>query len=82
LAIARSSELTGHVAGNTLRTLFSTAPLVLAALAMGFRPTVSPVNWLAVIGIVTLLRSAISWLLARRERGPTECRAPGRPFYG
>jgi ABC-2 type transport system permease protein len=62
MAIARTSVLTGHVIGNTLRTLFATALVVLVALAIGFRPTADPVRWIAAIGLVTLLLLAISWL--------------------
>jgi ABC-2 type transport system permease protein len=62
MAIARSSVLIGQVVGSTLRTLFSTVLVVLVALALGFRPTANPVKWLAVIGIVTLLLFALSWV--------------------
>lgn len=62
MAIARTSVLTGHVAGNVLRTLFSTLLVVGAALAIGFRPTADPLRWLAVTGLVTLLLVAISWI--------------------
>jgi ABC-2 type transport system permease protein len=62
MAIARSAVLTGHVIGSTLRALTGTVLVVLIALAIGYRATTSPLHWLAVIGLVTLLLLAIAWI--------------------
>ncbi|MGQ4419229.1 ABC transporter permease [Streptomyces sp. SAS_269] len=62
LAISRGSVLVGHVVGNTIRTGFGVVVVVLAGLGMGFRPSGSPLRWLAAAGIVLLMLFAISWL--------------------
>ena len=64
LPITTSAVLTGHVAGSVARNAFSTAIVVLAALAMGFRPSASVVEWLATIGLLLLYVLALSWLAA------------------
>jgi ABC-2 type transport system permease protein len=62
MAIARSAVLVGHVIGSTLRTLVGLAVVVVVALAIGFRPTANPLEWLAVLGVVTLMLFAFAWL--------------------
>lgn len=62
LAISRGSVLTGHVVGNTIRTGFGVVVVVLAGLAMGFRPTGDPVRWLGAAGLVVLMLVAVSWI--------------------
>jgi ABC-2 type transport system permease protein len=62
MAIARSAVLIGHVIGSTLRTLAGLTVVVLVALAIGFRPTATPLEWLATVGIVTLMLVAFAWL--------------------
>src|SRR5262249_55678738 len=52
LPITSSAVLTGHVAGSVARNAASTAIVVLASLAMGFRPDGSLVDWLAAIGLL------------------------------
>jgi ABC-2 type transport system permease protein len=64
MAISRSSVLSGHVVGSTLRTFTGIALVVAIALAIGFRPTSDPLRWLAVIGIVLLMLYAVAWLAA------------------
>jgi ABC-2 type transport system permease protein len=62
MAIARSSVLAGHVIGNVLQTMVAVAIVFGVALLIGFRPTTSPVSWLAAAGLVTLVAVAITWL--------------------
>jgi ABC-2 type transport system permease protein len=62
MSIARSSVLVGHVLGATIRTTVAITILTLVGLAAGFRPNATPVEWLAVVGIVVLLLFAVSWL--------------------
>ncbi|MCU1684076.1 MAG: transporter permease [Amycolatopsis sp.] len=62
MAISRASVLTGHVAGAMIRTMLSVALVICVALAMGFRPTAGPLEWLATIGVVVLLVLALTWL--------------------
>jgi ABC-type multidrug transport system, permease component len=64
MAINRSSVLSGHVIGSTLRTFTGIALVVVIALPIGFRPTSNPVRWLAVIGIILLMLYAVAWLSA------------------
>jgi ABC-2 type transport system permease protein len=64
MAIARASVLTGHVVASVIQALFGLAVVLAVALALGFRPTASPVAWLAVIGLLTLFAFALVWLCA------------------
>lgn len=64
MAIARSSILTGHVAGGVLQTLTAITAVVGVALLMGFRPTATFVEWLLAAGILTLMTFALTWLAA------------------
>jgi ABC-2 type transport system permease protein len=62
MPIARGSVLTGQVLGSTLRTMVSAALVVGVAVLLGFRPTATPVEWLAAIGVFALLTLAVTWL--------------------
>jgi ABC-2 type transport system permease protein len=62
MAISRASVLTGHVVGSVIQTLLSMAIVVGVALLIGFRPTANPLEWLAAIGVLTLLVLALTWL--------------------
>lgn len=62
MAIARASVLTGHIAGAVVQTMLATAVVVVAALALGFRPTTGPVAWLGAVGILALAAVAVSAL--------------------
>ncbi|MFI7120400.1 ABC transporter permease [Amycolatopsis sp. NPDC049868] len=62
MGISRTAVLTGHVVGSSVRTLISAALVVGVALLLGFRPTGDPVRWLAVLGLLTLLVLALTWL--------------------
>ncbi|MCB5908286.1 ABC transporter permease [Streptomyces pinistramenti] len=64
MSISRASFLTGHVVGSVIQTLISIALVLGVALLMGFRPTATPVEWLATIGVLTLLILALTWLAA------------------
>jgi ABC-2 type transport system permease protein len=61
MAIARVSVLTGHVLGNVLQTVLGLMIVIGVALLIGFRPTAGPVEWLAVIGVLTMISFAITW---------------------
>jgi ABC-2 type transport system permease protein len=39
-----------------------TALVVVIALAIGYRPTATPLHWLALIGLVALILFAIAWI--------------------
>ncbi|PZS16026.1 MAG: ABC transporter permease [Acidimicrobiales bacterium] len=62
MAIARAAVLTGHVLASLIQTLLSIAVVVGVALAVGFRPTAGPVNWLGAIGLLALFALALIWL--------------------
>ncbi|NMO52301.1 ABC transporter permease [Actinoplanes sp. TBRC 11911] len=62
MAIARTSVLTGHVLGSTIRTLLSAVLVVAVAVSLGFRPAADPARWLATVGLLALLTLALTWL--------------------
>jgi len=62
MAIARTSVLTGHAVGNTLRTLASMLALIAITFALGFRTHADPLRWLAAAGLLALVAFAVSWL--------------------
>ncbi|MFI8962292.1 ABC transporter permease [Streptomyces sp. NPDC053493] len=64
MSISRAAFLTGHVLGSVLQTLAAIALVIGVALAIGFRPDASAVEWLAAIGLLTLLTLALTWLSA------------------
>jgi ABC-2 type transport system permease protein len=75
MAIARSAVLIGHVIGSTLRSLAGLVIVVLAALAIGFRPTANPVPWLGAAGMVAFMLFAFAWLgtaFGMAAKTPTE----------
>jgi ABC-2 type transport system permease protein len=62
MSIARTSVLTGQVIGSLIRTLISVILVVLVALALGFRPSATPLEYLAAFGVFALLTFALTWL--------------------
>ncbi|XVS63488.1 ABC transporter permease [Actinosynnema sp. CA-299493] len=64
MPIRSSAVLTGHVVASVARNALSTTIVVGAAIAMGFRPSASPLEWLAVAGLLLLYVLALSWLAA------------------
>lgn len=64
LPIPATAVLTGHVVASLCRNLVATGVVVSVALAVGFRPSGGPVDWLAAISIVALYILAITYLFA------------------
>jgi ABC-2 type transport system permease protein len=62
MAISRTSVLTGQVLGSLIQALISVVLVLAVALAFGFRPTASPVEWLAAAGVFSMLALALTWL--------------------
>jgi ABC-2 type transport system permease protein len=62
MAIARASVLTGHVVASLIQTMVSIVCVIAIALAIGFRPTAGPVEWLGVLGLLALVTFALTWL--------------------
>jgi ABC-2 type transport system permease protein len=64
MAITRTAVLTGHVVGSVIQTLASILVVIAIAVAIGFRPTAGPGEWLAAIGLLALVTFALTWLSA------------------
>jgi ABC-2 type transport system permease protein len=64
MPIRSSAVLTGHVTASVARNALSTAIVVGAAVAMGFRPDAGVGEWLLVAGLLLLYVLALSWLAA------------------
>jgi ABC-2 type transport system permease protein len=62
MAISRSAVLTGHVLAALIQTLLSLGIVLGVALALGFRPSAGPFEWLAASGVLTLFAFALIWL--------------------
>jgi ABC-2 type transport system permease protein len=62
MAIFRPSVLTGHVLGSMIQTMLSLAVVTGVALLIGFRPTASPVEWVATVGVLAGITLAVTWL--------------------
>jgi ABC-2 type transport system permease protein len=62
MAIARASVLTGHVLGSLIQAMISVLVVLGVALAIGFRTTASPVEWIAAIGVLIMASFALTWL--------------------
>jgi ABC-2 type transport system permease protein len=62
MAIARASVLTGHVLGSLVQSLLCLGVVLGVGLLVGFRPNASPVEWLAVAGLLTAVAFALIWL--------------------
>jgi ABC-2 type transport system permease protein len=64
LDVGGTAILAGHVAASTVRNLFSTTLVLGVGLLIGFRPSATPLGWLAAAGILIAFLLAISWLSA------------------
>jgi ABC-2 type transport system permease protein len=62
MAIFRPSVLTGHVLGSVVQTAIGLALVVAIAIGVGFRPTATPVEWLAAAGVLTMVSVAVIWV--------------------
>lgn len=64
MAIARVSVLTGHVVGSLVQTVLAITFVFGVALAIGFRPQASALDWLAIAGLLVGMAFALIWLSA------------------
>lgn len=62
--IGPAALLTGHVVASVVRNLASSVLVFGVALAIGFRPHASVVQWAAAIGVLALFMLAVSWFAA------------------
>lgn len=64
LPMISSAVLIGHTTADLVRNTISSIILLIVALAVGFRPNASFLDWLAVFGILMVFTYAFSWLSA------------------
>jgi ABC-2 type transport system permease protein len=64
MSIGRGAVLGGHVLASLIQSLVSIAVVLGVAVALGFRPTADPLNWLGAIGLLVLFAFALIWLAA------------------
>lgn len=64
MPLRASAVLTGHVVASLIRNLVATAVVIVVALLIGFRPTASPMEWLAMIGLIAIYILALTYLFA------------------
>jgi ABC-2 type transport system permease protein len=57
-----SSLLVGHVIASLVRNLIATAIVICVGIGIGWRPTGSPLRWLATAAMIVLFMLALSWL--------------------
>lgn len=62
MPIRRSSILWSHVLTSLVSNMITVAIIFLAAFIMGFRSSAGILNWLAVVGILTLYTLALTWI--------------------
>jgi ABC-2 type transport system permease protein len=62
MAISRAAVLAGHVLGNAIQGLIAVALVLGVGLLIGFRPTASLPEWLALVGLLVLVSYALSWV--------------------
>jgi ABC-2 type transport system permease protein len=62
MRISRASVLTGHVVGAVIQQLLGMAVVIGIALAIGFRPNATALEWLAAAALLTLFVIAVTWL--------------------
>ncbi|MEV4948233.1 ABC transporter permease [Streptomyces sp. NPDC053755] len=64
LDVGGTPILAGHVGASVARNLLATVLVFGVAFLIGFRPTATPLGWLAAIGLLVAFITAISWLSA------------------
>ncbi|WP_022884775.1 ABC transporter permease [Glaciibacter superstes] len=62
MAISRASVLAGHVLGNTIQAMIAVALVLGVGLLIGFRPTATPIEWIAAVGMIALIAFAVTWI--------------------
>ncbi|HZC79203.1 MAG TPA: ABC transporter permease [Ktedonobacterales bacterium] len=64
LPMAKSAVLTGRTIADLVRNLFVVIVMLLVGLIVGFRPSGSPLAWIAAVGLILLVSFAFSWISA------------------
>lgn len=64
LPMSNLAVLNGHVVSDLFRNGLSTIVMIVAGLVIGFRPTATLTEWLALVGLLALFTVSLSWLSA------------------
>ncbi len=64
LPMSNLAVLNGHVVSDIFRNAISTSVMLVAGLAIGFRPKADVLGWLQITGILLIFTFAFSWLSA------------------
>ncbi len=62
MSISRSSVLAGHVISGMIMTIICVALVIGVAVIMGFRPQAGVLAWIGLLGVLTLITFALTWL--------------------
>lgn len=62
MSISRGAVLSGHVLGSMIQTALTLTIVLAVALAIGFRPSAGPFEWVAAIGVLAMISFSITWL--------------------
>ena len=62
MPVSRASFLSGHVLANVAQTMLAVAIVVAVAVAIGFRATTGPVEWILAAGLLGLTALALTWV--------------------
>ncbi|WP_303708491.1 MULTISPECIES: ABC transporter permease [Microbacterium] len=64
MPLRAGAVLTGHVVASVLRNLVATAVVIGVGVLVGFRPSATPLEWVALAGMIALYILAITYLFA------------------
>jgi len=64
MPIAAAAVLAGQIVASLARNLLATVLVIAVGLAVGWRPTGGPLDWLGAAGLIVLFIAALSWLAA------------------
>jgi ABC-2 type transport system permease protein len=64
MPVAAWTVLAGQIVASLARNLLATALVIGVGLAVGWRPTGGPLDWLGAAGLIVLFITALSWLAA------------------
>ncbi|WP_024801577.1 ABC transporter permease [Nocardia sp. BMG51109] len=62
MSMSHSAILTGEVLGTLIQGLLGITLMVGVALLLGFRPNADPLEWVAAVGLLTVVVFALNWL--------------------
>ena len=60
--ISSLAVLSGQLFAAVLRNMLGVSVMLLAAVLIGFEPKAGPVEWMAIIGMIMLFVSSVSWI--------------------